>query len=203
MSDRLALIGGPYAPPPCKLGDIWPCGYRDYDTVIVGWSDAPIAWPLGERHKRGHGQNRKRGIVVAGDLVRAIETEAEIAVAHWWGVNECVVRLWRRSLGVGMMTLGTTKLFVATAAALMDGRLHTEEARRPAALTTSARMIGIAPKHERAWTAEEDAVLLAKGAASATIILERSRAACNLRAFRLRNPGYDRRRSKYISEEDR
>lgn len=74
--------------------------------------------------------------------------------------------------------------------------------RQPAqAIVVSATMEGRCPRHERPWTPEEDAVLLRDGASIAAPIINRSRMACNLRAFRLRNPGYDQRYRKYVGKE--
>lgn len=201
--DRLALIGGPYGVPPWKVGDIVPCLYRDCDVIITGGTGAAISWPIGRRHPWIKGC--RYCVVVNGDLVRAVQTEAVIAVAHWWGVSEAVVRNWRRSLGVGMMTPGTTRAFSSAATERLPivlPALQAEDSRRRAAKTVSAQMRGHAPSHEVPWTPEEDAVLIARGAAESSNILGRSRNACNVRAFRLRNPGYDRRRRKYVNEDE-
>jgi hypothetical protein len=61
---------------------------------------------------------RKPGLhtcIVFGELIRAIQSESEIAVAHHWGVTPATVSLWRRALGVPRMTDGSRKLAVALA----------------------------------------------------------------------------------------
>lgn len=63
-----------------------------------------IAWP--RRRKTG-----RASLILCGDLVRAVETESEIAVAHWWGVSVTTVWAWRKALGVGRITNGTARLY--------------------------------------------------------------------------------------------
>jgi hypothetical protein len=47
--------------------------------------------------------------VYAG-LTRALRREAAQAVAHWWGVGKDRVLKWRKALGVGATTEGTSRL---------------------------------------------------------------------------------------------
>jgi hypothetical protein len=108
-SERYKLLYGPYAPPPCRVGDKLPCEYRGHEVVVRGLSDAPIPWP----------STRRRGIhspILCGDLVRAVERESAMAVAHHWGVQDKLVWLWRRALGVPAMTLGSRRLRIEYAA---------------------------------------------------------------------------------------
>lgn len=72
-----------------------------------GWSKGRIPWPLG--HPGGKYQGRN-SFIVCGDLVRAIQSEANVAVQYWWGVQEKKVTVWRRALGVGASTDGTHRL---------------------------------------------------------------------------------------------
>jgi ribosomal protein L34E len=50
------------------------------------------------------------GLILSGDLVRAVEQEAAVAVAAYWGVSAQQVRRWRRALGVDRVTDGTRQL---------------------------------------------------------------------------------------------
>ena len=43
-------------------------------------------------------------------LKRAVQRESEAAVMHWWGVGTDTVWKWRRALGVGRATTGTSAL---------------------------------------------------------------------------------------------
>jgi hypothetical protein len=43
-------------------------------------------------------------------LAKAVRRESEVAVAHHWGVDEQTVGKWRKALGVGATTEGTSKL---------------------------------------------------------------------------------------------
>jgi hypothetical protein len=70
---------------------------------VVGISEAPIPWPQARNHGRPF-------LIVCGGLARAVRTEAAIAVAHWWGVTPLTVWTWRKALGVGATTPGTSRL---------------------------------------------------------------------------------------------
>ena len=102
-SERFKLLYGPYEVPECKLGDKLLCEYRDREVTVKGMTDALIQWPCTSRSKR-------RSPIVCGDLVRAIRTESEIAVAHHWGVGYPTVWKWRQALNVPRMTNGSRRL---------------------------------------------------------------------------------------------
>lgn len=103
-SDRFHLLGT-YRTPRVKLGRVLSCEYRDDDVIVVGYSDGRIPWPLGRRRGKA-----SKTLVVFGDLVRALKIESNQAVCHWWGVTPQTVTAWRKSLGVGPTTKGTTRL---------------------------------------------------------------------------------------------
>jgi hypothetical protein len=70
---------------------------------MVGLSDAPIPWP--------HFQAGKWHVpVVYGGLGKAVRRESEQAVAPHWGVGHCSVWQWRKALGIGATTEGTSRL---------------------------------------------------------------------------------------------
>lgn len=103
--ERFKLLHGPYEPPKATRGDILACEYRGCDVKVGGMSsDIPIQWPTA--YKTG-----RRSLIVCGDLVRAIRTESEQAVAHHWGVNIVTVWHWRKALGVPRITEGTERLY--------------------------------------------------------------------------------------------
>src|SRR4051794_10171841 len=101
-ADRFKLLHGPYRTPRCKLGAWLKCAVRG-KVRVEALSDAPILWPLTKAS--GH-----RVPVVCGGLVRAIRTESEIAVCHWWGLSVYMVGKLRRALGVPANTEGTARL---------------------------------------------------------------------------------------------
>ena len=105
-ADRYKLYFGPYRPPKCRVGDKLPCEYRGREVVVRGMTDAPIQWP----YRKGPGHH---SCIVCGDLIRAVQTESEIAVAHHWGVTPATVKHWRRAMDVPRTTDGTRKLAVA------------------------------------------------------------------------------------------
>ena len=101
--DVRRLRFGPYRTPRVKLGTVLADEVRDCDVVVCGYTDARIPWPVGKPLG-----GRARSPVIYGELLRAVRTEANIAVCHWWGVTPQTVTKWRKALGVGMMTAGTT-----------------------------------------------------------------------------------------------
>ncbi len=102
-AERFRLLGK-YRTPGFRVGRRVLCQVRG-EMVITGMTDAPIPWPLGL-----HGAGR-HSLVVYKDLVKAVRRESEQAICYWWGVRPATVRKWRRALGVGFATEGTSRLF--------------------------------------------------------------------------------------------
>src|SRR5262245_61084116 len=96
---------GSYATPAFDYGDVVFCERRG-DVRIVGLSDAPIPWPIGQRLPKG----RARALVLYGALARAVKRESAEAVAYHWGVGVYVVWQMRKALEVGALTEGTKTL---------------------------------------------------------------------------------------------
>jgi hypothetical protein len=86
----------------CRVGQWVRCQVLG-DVEVVGYSEAKIPWPLTRRGKW-------RVPIVFCGLAQAVRRESEIAVSHWWGVGSWSVRMWRRALGVGATTAGTSRL---------------------------------------------------------------------------------------------
>lgn len=106
MSDpkRYTLLRGPYSAPKCRVGGKLFCRRRVRKVVVSGLTDAPIPWPF----------TREAGpasLILCGELVRAVRTESEAAVAAHWGVSRNVVYQWRKTLSVSCFTEGTRKLY--------------------------------------------------------------------------------------------
>ena len=106
MVDRFKLIAGPYSAPPFELGDVVTDELRG-DVRITAISDGRIQWPKGRRLDQTGGH---AGLVLFADLARAVRTESNLAVCHWWGITGQTVTKWRRALGVEITTAGTRKL---------------------------------------------------------------------------------------------
>ena len=105
MVDRFRLLFGPYSTPPIRLGQVVADEVRDRDVIVVGISDGHIAWPVGRpRGERG------RSLIVCGALAEAVRRESNQAVCYWWGVTPQTVSKWRKLLGVGATTDGTSRL---------------------------------------------------------------------------------------------
>jgi len=89
--EKVKLLYGPYTPPRTRRGRFLPCELRG--TVKVGgYSAGPIPWPK---------KWRTRSLILCGDLVRAVQQESALAVAHHWAVCAEIVSRWRRALEVG------------------------------------------------------------------------------------------------------
>jgi hypothetical protein len=101
--DRYKLLYGPYRSPRCRLGKQLRCRIRGW-VPVRRISDARIPWPQTIVHNN-------RTIILTGDLVKAVRRESEIAVAYWWGVTPQTVTVWRKALGVGRATEGSTRLW--------------------------------------------------------------------------------------------
>jgi hypothetical protein len=110
--DRLKLLRGAYRAPRLRVGDHATCRLRG-DVVITGWSDAPIPWPRC-RAFGTHGGGS--GLLLAGDLVKAVRQESAAAVMSWWGVTAGVVWRWRKALGVALMENDGSRRLIQAAA---------------------------------------------------------------------------------------
>jgi hypothetical protein len=120
-----------YQKPSFRYGDIKKCARRG-SVRIVGLSDAPIPWPIGQRLPRG----RARSLVVYGALARAVRRESVEAVCYWWGVGKDTVWQWRKALGVGEFNEGTRWLKSVRLSPVLE---RAREAARP---TLSSRERG-------------------------------------------------------------
>lgn len=139
MRDResFKLIGGPYAMPRCSVGGVLTCEARGRDVTVGGIHDARISWPYMKGRSR-------TPLILCGDLIRAVQMESAIAVAHNWGISRSTVCIWRRELGVPKWNPGTTRLSKVHMSAAKRGRPALPQF-RAAALRAARR-----PKSE-AW----------------------------------------------------
>src|SRR5262245_50859318 len=97
MPAAARLIAGPYHPPALRVGARVFCHPRNSAVVVTSITDARLPWP----RCRAIGIRGGSGLLVDDELLRAIRTEAAVAVAHWWGVPQTRVTTWRRALGAG------------------------------------------------------------------------------------------------------
>jgi hypothetical protein len=72
-------------------------------AIPSGVRSGPIPWPVCKT-------DRRHALIVYAGLARAIRRESAQAVAHWWGVGMFTVWKWRKALGVGATTEGTSRL---------------------------------------------------------------------------------------------
>jgi hypothetical protein len=94
--ERVRLLHGPYLAPPLKRGDRATCLLRDGDVIIASVSAGRIPLP----RCRALGKRGGSGLLLAGDLDRAVRCESAAALCYWLGVTEGVVWRWRLAVGV-------------------------------------------------------------------------------------------------------
>src|SRR4051794_34410080 len=188
-ADQVRLLHGPYRPPPLRRGDRAACLFRDGDVVVTGWSSARIPWPRC-RLPGGHGGGS--GLLVDGELARAVRSESALAVRYWWGVSEGTVWRWRRALGVGRLNEGSARLRVELNRGIGEGRRgqrlpagQVERRRR------TARELGLRPPPRpggRPWTAGELALLGSAPDAEVAGQIGRTETAVRVMRVRLNRP---------------
>lgn len=100
--DPPPLIDGPYHPPAVRIGD-WINDEIDGLVEVGGWTEASISWP--RRKKTG-----RASLILTDELARAVRTESAKSIMHYWSVGRVKVWQWRRALGVGRITTGTTRI---------------------------------------------------------------------------------------------
>jgi hypothetical protein len=100
-ADRFRLLGK-YRTPCVRVGRFVRCLVRG-EIEVAGFRDGPIPWPVCKTARR-------HALIVYAGLARAIRRESAQAVAHWWGVRPLQVSKWRKALGVGPTTEGTSRL---------------------------------------------------------------------------------------------
>lgn len=103
-ADRFRLLGT-YRTPRVRVGAVLTCEARDCDVIVTGYTDARVPWPVGRRPRLA-----AKALVVYGDLARAVRTESNQAVCHWFGVTPQTVSKWRKAMGVGLTNDGTHRL---------------------------------------------------------------------------------------------
>jgi len=134
-------------------------------------SDGHIQWP----------STRRTGafsLILCGDLIRAVQRESEIAVAHHWGVGPVQVWKWRRALGVPRMTNGTRRLVMEIAVETLtpEVRAMAQEAMKsPEVRAKLSALRAGRPLHPNAIAAQRAAVRRPKSADYKRAVSERSR----------------------------
>ena len=103
-ADRFRLLYGPYQAPEAPVGSPLYCHRRRRSVPVVGYSSAPIPWPI----TRGRGPSSS--LIFCGGLLEAVQKESAIAVSHWWGVAQSTVSKWRKAFGIPRMNDGSQRL---------------------------------------------------------------------------------------------
>ena len=123
------LIAGPYTPPSLKKGEHTTCLFRDCDVVITSWTDARIPWPRCRALHLSGGS----GVLVTEELVRALRTEAAVAITHWFGLSNKSQIGIRKALGITELSEGSLRLLRAASqmgADVMKAKEYTPGRRR-------------------------------------------------------------------------
>jgi hypothetical protein len=192
-AERFHLLGT-YRTPCFRYGRKVLCEVRG-EVTIVGLTDAPIPWPFG---RRGRGRDL---LVVYKGLAKAIRRESEQAICRWWGVCPTTVWKWRKALGVGIVTEGTSRLHseytkepwaVEAIRQIWLGSHHSEETRHR--MSEAHRKRGTLVPGTIPWTAEEDNLVKTLPVEEAAKKTGRSLSAVYARRWRLGMPDGRRRR---------
>jgi hypothetical protein len=141
---------GPYRAPVLGIGQRVRDAIRG-EVVVRKFTDAPVRWPLGspDHAKRSH------GIIITGDLLRALTCEMGQAIAQGWGVSTKIVTVWRQKLGIDGRSLEGVRDFHRTHAKPPKPHSPTSEqlANAQARLRENRRARG------ELWTPQEEALL--------------------------------------------
>ena len=140
-ADRFKLLFGPYTTPNVEVGQVLSCEARDCDVIMVGYSDARIPWPVGQRRGKG-----ARALVVYGRLADAVRHESNQAVAHWWGVTPQTVTKGKQDFRPDLKIKEITSHVMFVYGAVFHPSIH---AYRQDAIDAVAE-----PKHEE-WVEKE------------------------------------------------
>jgi hypothetical protein len=102
--ERYRLLYGPYEPPLVKRGFLVDAvrGKVPFGT----FTNARIPWPKFKKSGKGG----SGGIVLCGDLLRALASESAAAISYHWGVCHATVTNWRRALQMKGRTPGAQRL---------------------------------------------------------------------------------------------
>jgi hypothetical protein len=135
---RFRLLGT-YRTPRFRIGQRVRCLVRG-EVIITGMTKAPIPWPI------ARGGRGRHSLVVYKGLARAVRREAEQAICRWWGVRTTTVWKWRKALGVGIATAGTSRLHrtyatsdAAIVAGLRKGRAKARDPKRRRKIAAAKR----------------------------------------------------------------
>jgi len=162
---------GPYVTPIAVVGTFVECEVRGLVT-IVGLSDAPLAWPIGERD----GQTK---LVVYKALARALRQEKAVAIAAAWGISLPQVQQWQRACNRPRrrkkQTLASPPLAWKAAEDEMVATLSLAEAARRTGRTISAvrkrrRLLGLPDARLSASKPSETEKLLDQSNEAATLL---------------------------------
>jgi hypothetical protein len=88
--------------PRCKPGQKLFCEIRGW-VPVKRISPGRIPWPQTL-------VPMIRAFIICGDLVKAVRQESAAAVCYWWGVTPQTVTVWRKALGIGPVTEGTSRV---------------------------------------------------------------------------------------------
>jgi hypothetical protein len=107
------LLHGPYQAPSLYFGERALCLLRDCQVKVTSWTAAPISWPrCCAEGTHGGGS----GLLLAGDLVRAVQCESAAAIMAHWGVTDGTVWRWRKCLGISRDGTEGSRLAIRRAA---------------------------------------------------------------------------------------
>jgi hypothetical protein len=187
------LLHGPYRASKVRTGDRAVCHLRGAAVVVTSIASGRIPWP----RCRALDSRGGSGLLVDDELLRAVRTEAAVAVAWWWGVPPTCISRWRRLLGVERFTAGSARLQKrngARGAAALRSKRWTQAER--AAKRDQARALRLV-RHtlgkrwpDRPWTPGEVKLLGTMPDAAVAVRVGRSRSTVRRERVRRRIPAH-------------
>lgn len=104
--------------PAFRLGQVLDCARYGPVTVIGERRGWPLCRPVGD----GHAGSGSEAYIFCPELVALLRAASNAEAARHLGVNITTVSRWRRMLGIGRMTPGTTAVLAGLALVKFHGR---------------------------------------------------------------------------------
>ena len=106
----IAELAAKYPAPDVQIGDTLISEATGEAVTVVGFSNAPISWPMQAGTSGLGGKGGLKMLILTGNLAAAIRVEANSHVAAAWGITRATVSRWRLGLTVARYNAGSMRL---------------------------------------------------------------------------------------------